>query len=100
MTTTPRLELPQLTVENLPVRVRVDNDTRDPTGYTAEAAWTAPETEPVAADWFAVSWDVGGPPYRLLIPTDQAAGTYRLWVRVFATGETPVRLVALVDFTT
>lgn len=99
MTTKPRLELPQLTVEYLAVRVRVDDDSRDPTSYLAEAAWTATETEPVEGDWFSVSWDVGGPPYRLLVLTDKAEGTYRLWVRVHAPGETPVRLVGLVEFT-
>lgn len=100
MTTKPRLELPQLTVEYLSVRIRVDDDAVDPTSYAAEAAWTAPETEPSVGDWFSVSWDTGGPPYDLLILADKPAGTYRLWIRVHAPGETPVRLVSLVDFTT
>jgi hypothetical protein len=99
VTTKTRLELPQLTVENLMVRVRVDDDSRDPTPWLADAAWTPPDTEPASGDWFSVSWDAGGPPYRLLIPTDQNAGTYRLYVRVHAPGETPVRFVGLVDFT-
>jgi hypothetical protein len=99
VTTKPRLELPELTNEDLAVRIRVDDDRVDPTSYLADAAWTAPETDPVNGDWFPVSWDTGGPPYRLLVRANQNAGTYRLWVRVHAPGETPVRLVGLVDFT-
>lgn len=96
---TTRLRVPALTSENLRVRIRVDDDATNPTSWAAEAAWTAADADPTAPDWAAVSWEVGGPPYRLLVPTgSKAAGTYRLWVRVTAASETPVRMVGLVDF--
>jgi hypothetical protein len=93
-----RLHLSALTSEYLAVRVRLDDDTVDPSGWEVEAAWTATETDPTEPDWVACSWEAGGPPYRALVLADKAAGTYRLWVRVHAPTETPVRLVALVTF--
>jgi hypothetical protein len=95
---TTRLYLSALTSEYLAVRVMLDDDAIDPTGWDIEAAWTAAGAEPVEGDWAAASWEAGGPPYRALVLADKAAGTYRLWVRVFAPTETPVRMVALVDF--
>ena len=92
-----RLYLPQLTDELLPVRVRVNDDADDPTGWDVEYAFTAPTAEP--SSWTAASWEAGGPPYRALVPVDLAAGTYKLWLRVFAPLETPVREVALVTLT-
>lgn len=95
---TTRLRLPQLTAEYLNVRVRVDDDATDPTGWDVEAAWTATGAEPIEADWVAAAWAAGGPPYHARVLADKAAGTYRLWLRVQAITETPVRFVGLVEF--
>jgi hypothetical protein len=100
VTTRPRLVISELTDEDLRVRVRVDDDTVDPTAWPVEAAWTQPETQPVEDDWVAASWATGGPPYVALVRADQPAGTLRLWLRVTAPTETPVRFIGLVEFHT
>jgi hypothetical protein len=97
LTVEPRLRLPAATVELLKVRVSVDDDTLDPTAYPVEYAYTDPGTVPAELDWTAGDWMVGGPPYHALVPTPGVVDTLRLWIRVLAGSETPVRLVGIVE---
>jgi hypothetical protein len=97
------LEIPAVSTENVRVEVRARSAgaAHDPTGGTVQMAFLPGTVAPEEADWVDATWEVddtdGSPVYRALClvgPGTDAAlvpDTWRVWVRVQAGDETPVR---------
>ncbi len=82
------------------VRARQSGAAVDPTGYTVQAAFTAPGTDPVSGDWKSAGWETDAGPTpdiyyaRCLVGPGGAValtvGTYEMHLKITATPEIPV----------
>lgn len=89
-----------LTYVRAQVRANQSGAVVDPTGYTVQAAFTAPGTNPVSGDWKSASWETDAVPHpdryyaRCLVgpggTVALAVGTYEMHLKITATPEIPV----------
>jgi len=80
------------------VRAREAGIDVDPTGFPVELAWTGLNTDPIAGDWKAASWEADGTRYKARAVVGPGGGVvtlvkgkvYKMWVRITTPTEKPI----------